>query len=191
MDVDFSVIDKMRVEGILREGHFSHRSGHHTAGLIDRDLLLADPALASHFGYVIAKEFFTNRVETIVTPSIWGAGLAQWIGYFLDPKAKVVDVTPVQNDFIIAESLRPLIEGKRVLLVDNLIISGTTMNHLAEVVESMDATIIGVAALWDSGPESIHGFDVVSLLNPRYPAYSAEQCPLCAEDSVPLQQVPY
>ena len=191
MDVDFTIIDKMKDEGILKEGHFVHRSGHHTAGLLDRDLLLADPALASHFGYVIAKAFFTERVETVVTPSIWGAGLAQWIGYFLDPKAKVVDVTPVQNDFIIAEKVRSLIEGKRVLLVDNLILSGQTMNHLAEVVESMDATIIGVATLWDSGPDSIHGLDVVSLLNPRYPAYSADGCPLCAVGTVPFEQVPY
>ena len=30
-------------------------------------------------------------------PSIWGAGLAQWVAYFLDPKANIVTATPIQG----------------------------------------------------------------------------------------------
>src|SRR4051794_36104283 len=86
MAPDYSTIQDMIERGnMLCEGHFSFRSGVHSTALIDRDLLLADPGTASRFGYTIAKSFFTDHVEAIATPSIWGAGLAQWVGYFLEP----------------------------------------------------------------------------------------------------------
>src|SRR5690606_20103698 len=76
---DYTTIQDVLESGnMLREGHFAFRSGMHATALIDRDLLLADPGTASRFGYTIAKAFFTDHVDTVATPSIWGAGLAQW-----------------------------------------------------------------------------------------------------------------
>src|SRR5690606_31244304 len=73
---DYSALqDTLDRGNMLREGHFVFRSGVHATALIDRDLLLADPGTASRFGYTIAKAFFTEHVDTVATPSIWGAGL--------------------------------------------------------------------------------------------------------------------
>ena len=191
MEIDFTLLERMKEEGILQEGHYAFGSGTHGSALIDRDLLLADPALASHFGYMIAKEFFTSHIETVITPSIWGAGLAQWVGYFLEPKAKVVDVTPVLQDFIIAEKVRPMIEGRRMLLVDNLILTGKTMIHLDKVVEDLSATVVGIASLWNSGPVSVNGSRVLALLNQQYPAWDPTECPMCAAGVPKLEQAPY
>src|SRR5215217_8484464 len=119
MEIDPTILAQLRQNGLLREGHFAFRSGRHSAGLLDRDLLLADPLFASRMGYAIAKRFFVDHVETVATPSIWGAGLAQWVAYFLEPKAKVVDATPKAGDLTIAEELVDLIRGRRVLLLDN------------------------------------------------------------------------
>ena len=56
MAPDYTRIQDMLEDGnMLREGHFSFRSGVHATALIDRDLLLADPGTASRFGYTIAK----------------------------------------------------------------------------------------------------------------------------------------
>lgn len=189
--IDPAVMETMRRNGLLREGHFVYRSGRHSAGLLDRDLLLADPGLASRMGYAIAKQFFTEHIHTVATPSIWGAGLAQWVGYFLEPKAKVVDATPRDDALTIAEKLTGLIEGQRVLLVDNLIISGETMTKLATLVVAHGATVIGVATLWSSGPDTIAGFDVFALLNGIYPSFTPEACPLCAAGAAPPESVPY
>src|SRR5215216_6253945 len=109
MSVDPTILAQIRQNGLLREGHFAFRSGRHSAGLLDRDRLLADPLFASRLGYAIAKRFFVDHVETVATPSIWGAGLAQWVGYFLEPKASVIDATQVGNDLLLAEKLIPFI----------------------------------------------------------------------------------
>ncbi len=191
MTIDPTILAQIRQNGLLREGHFAFRSGRHSAGLLDRDRLLADPLFASRLGYAIAKRFFIDHVETVATPSIWGAGLAQWVGYFLEPKAKVVDATPQGGELTVAAELQDLIRGRRVLLVDNLVISGQTMSRFAAMIDALGATVIGIGTLWNSAEDQIAGHPVFGLLNDLYVAYPAGRCPLCANGGVPVDTVPY
>ncbi|MEA2584407.1 MAG: orotate phosphoribosyltransferase [Thermomicrobiales bacterium] len=191
MTIDPTILAQIRQKGLLREGHFAFRSGRHSAGLLDRDLLLADPLFASRLGYAIAKRFFVDHVDTVATPSIWGAGLAQWVAYFLEPKAKVVDATPKAGDLTIAEELVDLIRGRRVLLLDNLVISGQTMSRFASMVDELGATVIGIGTLWNSADEEIAGHPVFGLLNTLYLAYPTGRCPLCLDGAPPAEEIPY
>ncbi|TXG84820.1 MAG: hypothetical protein E6R14_04875 [Thermomicrobiales bacterium] len=191
MSPDYTTIQDVLESGnMLREGHFAFRSGMHATALIDRDLLLADPGTASRFGYTIAKAFFTDHVDTVATPSIWGAGLAQWIGYFLEPKASVVDATLAGNDLLIAEKLIPFIENKRVLLADNMVLSGKTMTRFLHLIQELNGVPVGIATIWSAGQAEIAGMPVTSLLNTVYPSYLPSDCPACAEQ-LALQTVDY
>lgn len=183
--MDPTILAYLKRDGLLREGHYAYRSGRHSAALVDRDRLLADPVAASHMGYMLAKRFFTDHIGAVAAPSIWGAGLAQWVGYFLDPKAKVVYATPRNGQLTIAENLEGLIRDQRVLLVDNLVISGETMGGFAAMIDTMGGEVIGLGTLWNSGDPAIAGHPVVGLLNPLYDAYPAATCPLCAAGSTP------
>jgi len=191
MAIDPTILAQIRSDGLLREGHFGFRSGRHSAGLLDRDRLLADPHFASRLGYAIAKRFFVDHIETVATPSIWGAGLAQWVGYFLEPKAKIVDATPKEGEVTIAEELVDLIRGRRVLLLDNLVISGQTMARFATKIDSLGATVIGIGTLWNSGDQTIAGNPVFGLLNAHYPAFEPDNCPICRLGAVPVEQMGY
>lgn len=191
MAIDPTILAQIRKDGLIREGHFAFRSGRHSAGLLDRDRLLADPHFASRLGYAIAKRFFVDHIETVATPSIWGAGLAQWVGYFLEPKAKIVDATPKEGEATVAEELLDLIRGRRVLLIDNLVISGTTMTRFAAKIDQLGATIIGVGALWNSGDAILAGHPVYGLLNAQYTAYEPGNCPLCQNGGAPIESVGY
>lgn len=175
---------------MMREGHFAFRSGAHSTALIDRDLLLSDPGTASRFGYAIAKAFFMENVQTVATPSIWGAGLAQWVAYFLEPKARVVDATADGNDLAIADKLIPLVENQRVLLVDNLILSGRTMTRFLHILREHNAVPVGIATLWSAGQSELTNMPITSLLNGIFPAYLPSDCPACAE-RLEVQSVPY
>ncbi len=153
--------------------------------LIDRDRLLSNPEAASHMGYALAKRFFTDHVETVAAPSIWGAGLAQWVAYFLDPKAKVVYATPEAGEPTIAGNLEGLIRDRRVLLVDNLMISGETMRRFDGLIAGLGGTVLGVATLWNSADRRLAGHQVFGLLNTVYDVYPAAECPLCAAGGSP------
>jgi orotate phosphoribosyltransferase len=185
------IVLRLEENGLIRHGHFAFRSGRHSAVLVDRDRLIADPDLASKMGYALAKAFFIDHIDTVAAPSIWGAGLAQFVGYFLDPKAKVVYATPHPNgQRTIAANLRDVVAGQRVLLVDNIIISGQTIRHLASSIEQLGGTVIGIGTLWDSAEEQ-NGYPVVSLLNEVYPAYPPDDCPECATGEVAVERISY
>lgn len=188
--LDVRILSDLKRQGILRDGHFAFSSGHHSAILVDRDRLLADPSAASHMGYAMAKHFFTAHVETVAVPSIWGAGLAQWVAYFLEPKAKVVTATPLHGKPTIAANVESLIRDRRVLLVDNLVRTGETMRPFRALVASLGGEIVGIGTLWSGVDQQIGGHPIFGLLNTVYESYAADRCPLCAAGGTP-EPAPY
>lgn len=181
--IDPRIVADLKRERLLQEGHWSFQHGGHSGGLIDRDHLLSDPVAASHMAYAIAKEFFTDHIETVATPSIWGAGLALLVGGFLDPKAKVAYATPGADGPRIAPQIEDLVRHKRILLVDNIVRSGDTMAGFHEQVVSLGGEVIGIATLWNLGEPQVAGLPVFGLLNSDYAVYQNGDCPLCAVGS--------
>jgi orotate phosphoribosyltransferase len=175
--------------GLISEGNFEFRSGMRSRKLLDRDRLLSDTQLASRLGYAIAKHFFLNRIDVIATPSVWGAGLAQWVGFFLDPRRSVVYPTPSTNGVTLSDSATEMIDGKRVLIVDNLILSGKTIQDFVRIVSSSGGTPIGIAALADlSGIE--FPIPAVGILNDWLDIYDPKREPERGE-GLPVTQVGY
>jgi orotate phosphoribosyltransferase len=188
--LDPSILQAIKTNGLLKEGHYAYRSGQHSACLIDRDQLLTEPEFASHLGYAIAKRFFTEHVDTVATPSIWGAGVAQWVAYFLEPRARIVHATPIDGQPTVAPVLEELINGKRILLCDNLVMTGNTMHSFVQTISDLGGHIVGLATIWTSGADEIQGHPVFGLLNSLYDSHRPMDCPLCAA-GVPVESVPY
>jgi orotate phosphoribosyltransferase len=185
-----TIVKAIKANGLLKEGHYAYRSGQHSAWLIDRDQLLTEPEFASHLGYAIAKHFFTDRIETVATPSIWGAGIAQWVAYFLQPRARIVHATPIDGEPTVAPILEGLIRDKRILLCDNLIMSGQTMGKFVKTIDNLGGQIVGLATIWNSAALEIGGHPVFGLLNSLYEPHRPDECELCAR-GVPLEHIPY
>jgi orotate phosphoribosyltransferase len=188
--IDPRIVADLKRENLLQEGHWAFQFGGHSRGLVDRDHLLSDPVAAAHMAYAIAKRYFVDHVQTVATPSIWGAGLALLVASFLDPKAKVAYATPSGDGPTLAPQIEDLVRGKRLLLVDNLIRSGETMTRFDALIESLGGEVIGIAALWNLDAPEIAGHAVYGLLNGDYPIYQDGGCPLCAAGSTP-EQAPY
>ncbi len=190
--IDPTLLAGLRKNGLLREGHFAFRSGRHSAGLLDRDSLLADPTVASHFGYLLAKRFFTEHVDVVAAPSIWGAGLAQWVGYFLEPRARVIYATPTaDNGITIADNLIEQIAGKRLLLIDNLVMTGETMTHFTKSIEQIGGVVLGIGTLWNASSPEIGSHPVTGVLNTHYETFGAGECPICASGASQPESIPY
>jgi orotate phosphoribosyltransferase len=182
-------MNDMRMSGLVRDGHFVLHSGLHSGVLLDRDHLLSDPGFASHLGYVIAKRFFSAMVQTVAAPSMWGAGLAQWVGYFLEPRARVIFAPPVGGGFDIPASLTGDILNRRVLLIDNLIFSGKTIVRFADAVQELGGQVVGAATLWSTADIEAGGKPIFGVFNGDYPVYQPAECPFC-RSGVPLQLDP-
>ena len=87
------------------------------------------------------------------------------------------------------DSSKAMIDGKRVLVIDNLILSGKTAQELVQTITAHGGTPIAIGALADlSGvdfPIAVHG-----LLNEYLDIHSPETCPAC-KDGVPVTEVGY
>jgi adenine/guanine phosphoribosyltransferase-like PRPP-binding protein len=143
-------------------------------------------------GYALARAFFTNKIDTVAAPSVWGAGLAQWVAYFLEPRAKVVYATPLANGTRhIAANLHDMIDRKRVLLIDNVMLSGQTMKAFDDEISALGGEVIGVGCLWAGDDQLPHAREVFGLLNSVYPAHTPETCPFCREGHDRIETIPY
>lgn len=182
------LIDDVRAAGFLSDGHFAFRSGMHALKLLDRDRVLSDPQLASRMGYQLAKHFFLLRIDAVATPSIWGAGLAQWVSYFLEPRRPVIYSTVKDEEMVFSTGSETL-SGKRVLVIDNLVLTGHTMTDFVHAIARAEATPMAVGSLADlSGVE--FPIEVFGLLNDHLDIFDPRQNPELGKD-IPVTQVPY
>ncbi len=81
-----------------------------------------------------------------------------------------------------------MVQGKRVLLIDNMVLSGKTMTRFLHILRELDASPVGIATLWSAGQSEIGGVAVTSVLNAIFPAFAPDDCPACAE-GLPVQSV--
>lgn len=183
------LLHEIEAAGLITDGHFAYRSGMHSLRLLDRDRLLSDTHLASRLGYALAKHFFLSRADVVAAPSIWGAGLAQWVGYFMEPRRPVIYARGEQDGNYLFTPGQDALNEKRVLIIDNLILTGTTMKHFVQAVSKAGGTPIGVGALAElSGLE--YPIEVSGLLNEELDIFDPAQQPEKAKIQ-PLVEVGY
>jgi orotate phosphoribosyltransferase len=74
-----------------------------------------------------------------------------------------------------------------VLLVEDLVSSGTTLKLLVHLVERHGGQVVGVGCLWRRTSVVVDDTPVFSLVSRDFPTYAAEECPLCKR-GVPLNE---
>lgn len=178
--LDARILTALTRGGFVREGHFSFSNGRHGGALLDLAHLTTDPDAVSHMCYAIAKHFFTAHVQTVASPSIQGAGLALWVASYLDPKARVVPAELTVNGPAVPANLADLVRDRRVLIVDDLIVTGDLVQPLAHSIVDRGGEVVGIATLWNTGEAELDGFPVHGLLNTVHDVVRANDCQLCA-----------
>ena len=87
-----------------------------------------------------------------------------------------------------AEFHRVIREGTKVLLVEDLVSTGSTLKLLIELVERHGAQVVGIGALWRRTKRAeVAGKPVFSLVARDFPTYPPEACPLCKK-GMPLNE---
>ncbi|MBI4562553.1 MAG: hypothetical protein HY724_10970, partial [Candidatus Rokubacteria bacterium] len=79
-------------------------------------------------------------------------------------------------------------QGTKVLLVEDLVSTGTTLKLLIELVERLGGQVVGIGALWRRTKKAdVGGKPVFSLVSRDFPTYPPEACPLCKK-GIPLNE---
>lgn len=176
---------------IVTNDHIVYTSGRHGSSYVNKDALYPHTAVASMVGAALARDFATAEVETVAGPTIGGVIMAQWTAYHLSQlygrEVLAVYAEEEQADTgkrrVFRRGYDALIEGKRVLVVEDVLTTGGSARLVVEAVKAVGGQVVGVGALCNRG--GITAADLgapllIALTELPLESYAADDCPLCA-----------
>jgi len=185
-----------RRAGALREGHFLLKSGRHSERYLEKFLLLQDPAVTSELCafWAAAARGADGRplVDVVAGPTTGGIVLAFETARQLGVRGifaeEVRDAGGApRREFRRGFAIEP---GERVLLVDDILTTGGSLQAMLPLVEGAGGEVVGCFVMADrSGgtavlvsPASGRRYSVQGLWQLEIPTFEPgpDTCPRCA-----------
>lgn len=166
--------------GALRQGHFVLTSGKHSAQYMQCAQVLQYPWLAATLGEALAAHYAGVGVETVVGPAMGGILVAHEVGRALGVRALFAERQDGKMTLRRGFTLKP---GEKVLVVEDVITTGGSVQEVIDLVKDLGAEPVGVGVLVDrsGGRVTFAGLPLHSLLSLQIEAFAPEECPLCAQ----------
>jgi orotate phosphoribosyltransferase len=188
--VEAEVREKIHLEILKRTGayhandHVLLPSGQHTSEYIEKTLVTTEPSFTEGLGGVIAKHFAPWPVDVVLSTGPGALILSHCVARAHPSRPVVVYgakglARGKRRVTLPAEFQRLIRPATRVLLIEDLVSSGTTLNLLIELVEQLGAQVVGVGCLWRRTSVEVDGKPVFSLVSRDFPTYDPADCPLC------------
>ena len=196
-EVRARALEDMRRFEVVMDGHFDYGNGYHGKLYLNPHRLFQWPStiwrVAQDLIDVMPSEFI-ERSDIVAGPVTGGALLAHTVAGLLDGRRPMThppySFAPFADHAGHAE-LSPFyasrMKGKRVLVVDDVRNTGTTLKECADVVATAGGMLIGTMEIIDRC-EACVSLEVpnVSLVEYKAPPnYPAASCPMCAAN-VPI-----
>jgi orotate phosphoribosyltransferase len=196
--MDAEVREKIHLEILKRTGayhandHILLPSSQHTSEYIEKTLVTTEPSFIEGLGAVIAKHFAQWPTDVVLSTGPGALILSHCVARAHPSRPVVVYgtkgmVSGRRRVTLPVEFQRIIRPGTKILLVEDLISSGTTVKLLLDLVEHLGGHVVGIGCLWRRTSVDLPGRSVFSLVNRDFPTYAPESCPLCKK-GVPLNQ---
>lgn len=174
-----------REAGAFREGHFVLASGKHSSRYLEKFQVLQWPVRTAVLCADIAEWARSLAPRTVAGPTTGGIILAHEVGRQMELRA--VYAERIENGR--GREFRRGFElgsGERVLVVDDIMTTGGSVQETIDAVRATGAEVVGAAVLVDrSGGAARPGVPLHALWTVDIPAYAPADCPQCTA-GVPL-----
>ncbi|OKY53126.1 orotate phosphoribosyltransferase [Megasphaera cerevisiae] len=170
------------------EGHFLLTSGLHSPLYVEKFNVLQHPKYTETLCKELADRFRDQDVQTVMGPMTGGILLAHEVGKALGTRA--IFTEREKGKMTLRRGFR-IAPGERVLIVEDIVTTGGSVQEVVDVVKKAGGIIVGVGLLVDrSGGKAEFGVPkekVQALLHLTVPTYQPEDCPLCKEN-IPMTE---
>ena len=198
VSVESEVREKIHLEILKRTGayhandHILLPSGQHTSEYIEKTLVTTEPSFTEGLGAVIAKHFAQWPLDMVLSTGPGALILSHCVARAHPSRPVVVYGTKglsggKRRVSLPVEFQRLIRLGTKVLLVEDLVSTGSTLNLLVDLVEQHGGQVVGIGCLWRRTSVDVGGKPVFSLVSRDCPTYDPEQCPHCKR-GVPLNE---
>lgn len=176
-------LELLHQSGAVMDGHFLLTSGRHSGVYVEKFRLLENPGMTAQFAETIADHFQEAAVDLVVGPLTGGVLLAHEVGKLL---GKPIAFPERQRDRMVWRRGFKLHAGQKVLIVEDVITTGKTMNEVVAAVQATGAEVVGIGCMVCRGRIDLEPqpYTVVSM---NLSSFSLERCPLCSK-GMPLEE---
>lgn len=182
-----------RSHAIIENDHFVYDSGEHGSGWIDKDVINEHTDQEDGLCTMLAETVRDLAPEVVCGPATGGIVVSQWTAHALGALAVFAehddDTTPqagsggpVRGAFVLRRGYDRVVDGKRVVVVDDVINTGLSIRQTVETVRDAGGQVVGAGALISRGNTTAADLGVNDarwLLEVEIPSWPASECELC------------
>jgi len=173
------VMKKFEEAGAIQKGHFKLTSGVHSDTYIQCAQIMQHPEFMHNLCSELGKKFRGDDIDVIVGPAIGGIIMAHVMARVLGPWVRAI-FTERENGKMTLRRSFEIKEGEKVLVVEDVTTTGSSVREVIDIVKSRQGKVVGVGVLIDrSGGEVDFGVKTEKLLTVDIKTYLPEECPLC------------
>jgi len=182
----------------MLDGHFDYGNGYHGRVYLNPHQLFRHPSTIWRFAQDLLDVMpgdLVQRAEVVAGPVTGGALLAHTIAGLLDSRRSLThppcSFAPFNYDgsggFALRTFYRQELNGKRVLLADDVRNTGETFARCAALVHEAGGVVVATVEIYDRCEAHVDlGVPNIALAEYKAPEnYKAADCPLCAR-AVPI-----
>ena len=192
-DLREQALNKLQTfEVLMRDGHFDYHNGFHGRVYLNPHQLFRYPStiwrLAQDLLDVLPSHLL-DKTDIVAGPATGGALLAHTIAGLLDgrralthPSCSFAPFTPGEGKFTLRSFYAQLMQGKRVLLADDVRNTGKTFQRCAGLVREAGGTVLATVEICDRWKRSsTSACPTTRSSSTRAPEnYPVTECPMCA-----------
>jgi len=169
--------------GAVMHGHFLLTSGQHSEVYWEKFKVLQHPQYTEQLCKMIADHFRPMNIQLVVGPTTGGVMLAYEVGKQLGTRGIFAETEGDKRVFRRGFVINP---GERILIVDDVLTTGKSVNDMIEAVNGTGGQLVGIGVLVDRTADDIQWqYPFFSCLRTKAVSYTPDKCPLCAK-GVPL-----
>lgn len=128
--------------------------------------LLGEPDLLRQVGRIIASQYVGRQIDAVMTVATKGVPIAQAVSYYLNVPfvivrrdSKITEGSTVSVNYVSGSSeriekmelsKRSLKRGSKVLVVDDFMKGGGTVNGMKSLIEEFEAELVGITVFAES-----------------------------------------
>jgi len=187
-----ALVNLREYEVLMIDGHFDYGNGYHGQVYLNPHKLFRQPSAIWRFAQDVIDvlpETVVAATDVVVGPVMGGALLAHTVAGLMDGRRSLTHpqclFAPISLDsdgaLVIRAFYRTVLEGKQVLLVDDVRNTGKTFEKAKSLIEASGGRVIATAEIYDR-MEAIVDLGVSNYALAEYTApdnYLAADCPMC------------
>ncbi len=169
------VLDLLEWSGAIMKGHFKLTSGKHSNRYIEKFRLLENPIALDKICSAMADIYNNEKIELVVSAAIGGILIAGGVGRHLNVKHIFSERENGEMKFKRGFDIE---KNKRVLIVEDIVTTGGSINEIIELVEQYDCNIVGIVSIVDrNDKKKIFKYPYETLLNFPVESWNENECP--------------